>query len=145
MKPAKHSRAFPSVFDDNMFQGFFSPVLRSDFFNKASKMPAVDIEETEGEYTLLAELPGFSKDDIHVSLDDGQLVIKAEHDEQSEKKQSSGNMLKERHYGSYYRSFNFGKNIKEQDIKAKYEDGVLELVLPKSANNKQEVKKISIE
>jgi len=144
MKLVKHSSAFPSIFDDNMFQGFFSPVIHSDFFNKTNRMPAVDVDETENEYTLLAELPGFNKDDIQVSFNEGQLVLKAERDEQSDKKQNGGNMLKERHYGSYYRSFNFGNNIKEQEITAKYEDGVLELVLPKSSKEKQELKNISI-
>lgn len=74
-------------------------------------------------------------------LEDGQLAINAEHDEKSEKKLNGGNVLKERHYGSYYRSFNFGKNINEQGISAKYEDGILELVIPKITQPKKDVKK----
>jgi HSP20 family protein len=149
MKMVKHTPTVPSLFepslfDDNLFQGFFSPIMRSNLLNKANNLPVVDIDETDDNYMLLAEVPGFKKEEINVSLEDGKLVIKAEHEEKSEKKQNGGNILKERHYGSYYRSFNFGNNINEQKISAKYEDGVLELVIPKMTQAKQDTKKITI-
>ncbi len=148
MNIIKHKPAFPSLLGndiDDMFQGFFRPVIHSGLSKKDNLMPAVDIDETEEGYVLMAEIPGFSKEEINVSLHEGQLVIKAEHKEESEKKQSGGSVLKERRYGSFYRSFNFGKTIKEEAITAKYENGVLEMELPKIAQaKKEEAKKITV-
>jgi len=143
-----HKSTFPSLLDDDidgMFQGFFRPMMHSGMMKKDNIMPAVDIDETEDGYMLMAEIPGFTKEEINVSLHDGQLVIKAEHKEESEKKQNGGNVLKERRYGSFYRSLNFGQNIKEEGISAKYENGVLEMEIPKTAQTKQEAKNITVD
>jgi len=142
-----HKSTFPSLLDDDidgMFQGFFRPMMHSGMMKKDNIMPAVDIDETEDGYMLMAEIPGFTKEEINVSLHDGQLVIKAEHKEESEKKQNGGNVLKERRYGSFYRSLNFGQNIKEEEISAKYENGVLEMEIPKMAKTTQEAKNITV-
>ncbi|WDE00975.1 Hsp20/alpha crystallin family protein [Thalassomonas actiniarum] len=147
MNLIKRKSAFPSVFSDDfdsLFQGFFRPVSGSDVAGKKHNMPAVDIDERENSYLLVAELPGFDKDDISVAIHDGQLSIKAEHSEENEEKQSSGNVLKERRFGSYFRSFNFGQSISEQDIMAKYDKGVLELTIPKSPMSEQKAKQIEI-
>lgn len=147
MNLIEHKSHLPSLFRDdfdNMFEGFFRPMLSPHFFERRNIVPAVDIDETEDSYMLMAELPGFTKEEISLSLDDGQLIIKAEHKEESEKQQSEGSVLKERRYGSFYRSFNFGKNIKEEDITAKYENGVLELEIPKIPKVKRDIKKITI-
>lgn len=61
MNIIKHTPTFPSLFDDNRFQGFFSPVVHSNFFNRDNKFPTVDIDETEDNYMLLAEVPSFEK------------------------------------------------------------------------------------
>ncbi|WDE03477.1 Hsp20/alpha crystallin family protein [Thalassomonas viridans] len=147
MNLIKRKSTFPSVFSDDfdsLFQGFFRPVLGSDAVKREHNMPAVDIDETENSYLLHAELPGFDKDDISVAIHDGQLSIKAEHSDESEKKQSGGSVLKERRYGSYFRSFNFGQNISEQDVSAKYDNGVLELMIPKTPVSEQKARQIEI-
>lgn len=147
MNIVKHKSVFPSVFDDDidsLFQGFFRPVMHSDVFKKDNHMPAVDIDETENSYLLMAELPGFNKDDIEVSFNDGQLIIKAEHNEEAKNKDDGGNIIKERRFGRFFRSFNFDHNIAEQDIGAKYENGVLEMTIPKMTKTEKEIKKIEI-
>jgi len=147
MNIIKHKSAFPSVFGDdmdNLFQGFFRPVLHSGLSTKDNHLPAVDIDESETNYFLMAELPGFNKEDIKVSFHNGLLSIKAEHNEETEEKQKEGNIIKERRYGSFFRSFNFGDNIAEGDISAQYKNGVLELTIPKSPSTEEKAKKIEI-
>jgi len=147
MNIVKHKSSFPSIFSDdfdNLFQGFFRPINYPSAFGKGEHLPAVDIEEKEDCYLLMADLPGFNKDEISVSFHDGQLSIRAEHTEESEKKQKEGNVLKERRYGSFYRSFNFGSNVAEQDVSAQFENGVLELRIPKVEPAELAAKKIEI-
>ena len=93
MNIVKHKSSFPSIFSDdfdNLFQGFFRPINYPSAFGKGEHLPAVDIEEKEDCYLLMADLPGFNKDEISVSFHDGQLSIRAEHTEESEKKQKEG-------------------------------------------------------
>ncbi|MCD8382903.1 MAG: Hsp20/alpha crystallin family protein [Clostridiales bacterium] len=90
-----------------------------------------DIRDEGDKFTLSAELPGFNKEDIHLSLDGGVLTITAQHEETVEKKNGKGGYLcRERHYGSYQRSFSVS-GIREDAISASYENGVLKLTLPK--------------
>lgn len=90
-----------------------------------------DIKDEGDHFSLSAELPGFNKEDIHLSLHDGVLTISAQHEENKEEKDEKGNYLcRERHYGSYQRSFSVS-GIQEEHISAKYENGVLHLTLPK--------------
>ncbi|KDM90395.1 Hsp20/alpha crystallin family protein [Photobacterium galatheae] len=138
---------FPSLLDhdfDSLFQGFFRPVLGDDFTKQASQLPAVDIHESKDNYELTAELPGFSKEEIQVSFHQGKLTITAEHQEETEKKEEGEAVLKERRYGSYARTFQFGANVSEHDIEATYQDGVLHLILPKTVANVPEVRKIEV-
>ncbi|MDI9475321.1 MAG: Hsp20/alpha crystallin family protein [Candidatus Alkaliphilus sp. MAG34] len=97
--------------------GFGLPDFRTDIVDKGDK------------FVLEAELPGFDKKDINISVDDNRLTITAEHSESKE--ESKDNYIrKERRYGSFARSFDVS-NIKTEDIKADYENGVLTLNLPK--------------
>jgi HSP20 family protein len=90
-----------------------------------------DIKDEGDHFSLSAELPGFNKEDIHLSLHDGVLTISAQHEENKEEKDEKGNYLcRERHYGSYQRSFSVS-GIQEEHISARYESGVLHLTLPK--------------
>ena len=147
MNIRQHKSPLPSVFNDdfdNMFQGFFRPITQNEPLIKGSRMPAIDIEESDDNFILMADLPGFDKDEINLSFHDGVLEINAEHNEETEKKQTGGNVIKERHFGSFFRSINFGQNISDQDINAKYEKGVLELTIPKIPEDKKTAKKIQI-
>jgi HSP20 family protein len=103
--------------------------------------PDVDIKETDKEVVLKADLPGMKMEDIDVSADEDQLVIKGERKEEKEEKEK-GYIRVERSYGSFYRSFNIGVPVKSDQIKATYKDGVLEINLPKAEARKP--KKIAI-
>ena len=144
MNIIKHQTGVPSLFKDdfdNMFQGFFSPMKTSSLWKEKNLFPAVDVEEKEQSYLLMADLPGFNKDEIDVSFHNGCLTIEAQHQEQSESKKDDGYMLKERRFGSFFRRLNFGNNIAENDISAKYENGVLELTMPKLNQEPKEPKR----
>ena len=101
------------------------------FANEGFNMPATDISENDTEYTISAELPGIKKEDIDVSLHDGVLSIeahsKSEHEEKGDKQIRS-----ERRYGKFVRRFTLGDNADESAVQAKFEDGVLKLVVKKS-------------
>ena len=123
---------FPAFFDNgdlgNSFAGF-----------------KTDVMEKDGNYVLEAELPGFKKEDINVDLKDNILTISASHNE--EKKEEDKNtkyIRKERHTTSYSRSFRVA-NVTHEDIKAAYNNGVLEVTFPKrDALPEKETKKIEI-
>jgi len=104
--------------------------------------PDVDIKETDSEIRIKADLPGMKKEDIDISVDEDQLVIKGERREEKEEKDKDYVRV-ERNYGSFYRSFNIGVPVKSDQVKASYKEGVLELVLPKAEAKKP--KKIKIE
>ena len=103
--------------------------------------PSVDVKETDKEVIVKADLPGIKKEDIEVSVDKDQLIIKGERKMEKEEKEKDYVRV-ERSYGSFYRSFNIGVPIKEDEIKASYKNGVLEISIPKEEIKKP--KKIEI-
>ena len=104
-----------------------------------------DIRDNGDSYTLEADLPGFSKDDIKVDAENGYLTISAERYSESEQKDGKGNYVRrERSYGSFTRSFDISE-IDEEGIRAKFENGVLTLELPKHKVQAPEAKHISID
>ena len=97
-----------------------------------------DIREDEKGYQLAIDLPGYRKDELKLELKDGYLTISAEKNEEKEQKDEKGRMIRqERYAGSVQRSFFVGEQLKEEDIKAKYEDGVLKLEIPKKEEEKK--------
>ena len=91
-----------------------------------------DIRDKDGNYELDIDLPGFKKDEISLTLDNGYLVVGACKSVNEEEKDDSGKLLrKERYSGAMQRSFYVGEGIDENDVKAKFEDGVLSLTFPK--------------
>lgn len=112
---------------DDLFRGFFRPV-RMDRELPQFKM---DVKENEKAYTVHADLPGMKKEDIHVSIEGNTVAISAETRSESEQKESEKVLKRERSYGKVYRSFSLGADIDEASATARYNDGVLELVLPK--------------
>ena len=123
---------FPAFFDngdlENSFAGF-----------------KTDVMEKDGNYVLEAELPGFNKEDINVDLKDNILTISASHkEEKNEEDKETKYIRKERHSTSYSRSFRVA-NVTHEDIKAAYNNGVLEVTFPKrDALPEKETKKIEI-
>ena len=91
----------------------------------------MDVREDDKAYTVHAELPGVKKEDINVSIDGNQVSIGAEVKSQEEEKQGEKVLRTERHYGKVYRAFSLDQEVDQEGAKAKYENGVLELTLPK--------------
>ena len=95
----------------------------------------MDVTETDKTYEIKADIPGVNKEDIKVMIDGNQLSISAEIKKETEEK-SEGNLLSsERYYGQQYRSLSLGHDIDDKKAKAKYNNGVLELTLPKKAGS----------
>jgi HSP20 family protein len=123
---------------DNFFEDVFTPSLTRE--RAAKWAPAVDIEETENEYVFFAELPGLTKGDINVSLENGVLTISGERKfekdvkEKDVKKENYHRI--ERTYGSFSRSFSLPDNVKSDQVLASFEDGILEIHLPKAEEAK---------
>jgi HSP20 family protein len=112
---------------DNLFRGFFRPV------QAAKDMPQIrmDVKEDEKNYAVHADIPGVSKDDIHVSIDGNTVSISAEVKKNAEQKDGEKVLHRERYFGRVSRSFALENEIDEAAASARYQDGVLELVLPK--------------
>ncbi len=140
---------FNKTFQDDFFDDFFSMPERPHHFmpNVVSTMKT-DIQEFDDRYKMDLELPGYGKDDVKVSLKEGYLTIAAEKSESKDEKDSDGKYLRrERSYGSMQRSFYVGDDVTENDIKAKFKDGILSVEVPKNKElpKTEEVKYISIE
>ena len=126
----------------NLFDDFFD----DDFFTKKEKnLMKTDIRENDNEYIIDIDLPGFSKENINLSLDNGYLNIKA-NCENNNDDTNDKYIRKERFYGECSRSFYVGDDIKEEDINAEFKNGILKINIPKKEINKQlnEPKKIEI-
>ncbi len=112
------------IFDD-IFDNFFKPVT---FSNKTLSMRA-DIKESEKEYELALDLPGFDKKDINLTLNNGYLTVSAKTEQKEE--DDKANYIRRERVCSYQRSFYVGDAVTEEDIKAKYNNGTLSLTVPK--------------
>ena len=128
-------------FDRDFFRGFWRPE-HALYGKNASRMMKTDVRETENGYEMDMDLPGFKKDDIHLELDNGTLTISAEKNLEKKEENDQGRLLRqERYSGAMSRSFYVGEQITEEDIKARFEDGVLRLTLPKKHARKVPEKK----
>ena len=126
------STFFNDFFDDDRF-------WKSDLTSSwANRVPSANILESEKEYTIELAIPGISKKDIKIDIDSGELCIKSEKEDEKEEK-GENYTRKEFSYNSFSRSFLLPDTVNTDKIKAKYEDGVLKIALPK----KPEVKKIT--
>lgn len=140
----------PLLKNDPFFNHFFASMEKESASNETKKRekifsPHVDIHEQSDRYELHAELPGIKKEDIHVSLNDGVLTLKAE--AQQEKKESTDGRIirQERRYGTFMRSFNLGDDVHQEDISANFENGVLSLIAPKREEKTPLERKIEIQ
>ena len=148
----------PSIFGMNdLFDDFgdvfeFSPAFRKQV--AAARNISSDIKELADGYQIEMELPGFSKEEVKAQLKDGYLTITAEHNaenkeennEEGQKKEAVKYIRRERYYGKCQRSFFVGMNVTEEDINAKFENGILTMYVPKEVKKPQvEEKFITIE
>ena len=142
----------PSIFGENLFNddwmNFGFPEVDKALYGKhAGNVMKTDVKETETGYEVDIDLPGFKKDEINAKLEDGYLTISAAKGLDKDEKDKKGKYIRrERYAGSMSRSFYVGDGVTEEDIKAKYEDGILRLVVPKKDAKAVENKKyIAIE
>lgn len=132
-----------SLFDElfrDFAPGYFIKPLHGD------AMPAqikVDLRETDGAYTVNAEIPGVSKDEIHVGIDGNVVTLRAEIKQQDSKTEGEKVLRSERYYGAVTRSFQLPVDIDPAQARAKYDSGVLTLTLPKKAA--QSSKRLAVE
>ena len=134
----------PSIFSENMFDDFFNDPFDREFFGAhnplygkhAKNMMKTDIHEKDNGYELAIELPGFKKDEINVDVSDGYLTIKAAKGLDKDENDKKGRLIRRESYaGACSRSFFIG-DVKPEDVKAKYESGVLTLEVPKAEAKK---------
>lgn len=115
---------------DNLVRRFFRSIPVRD---ETAMTISVDVNESEKAYTVKAEIPGVTKDDISVAIDGNQVSISAEVKKEKEEKEGEKVLHSERYYGSVYRSFTLPMDVDQSKSEAKYANGVLELTLPKKA------------
>lgn len=134
----------PSIFSESLLDSFIDEFANprgksARIMTPGSGVMRTDIKENDKEFELEIELPGFKTEDIKVSLKDGYLTVNARSESESSDKDEKGNYLRrERYYGSCSRSFYVGENLDENDISAKFNAGILRIVVPK----KQEVPEV---
>ena len=110
---------------------FRAPRFRSFFERDVEPEIKMDITEDDNAYHVRADLPGIKKEDIRVEIDGNEVAIRAEVKKEREEKRGEAVVCSERYYGEQFRSFTLRHEIDQAKSTAKYEDGVLELVLPK--------------
>ena len=142
----------PSIFGENLFNDdwmdFGFPEVDKALYGKhANNVMKTDVKETDTGYEVDIDLPGFKKDEINAQIDNGYLTISAAKGLDKDEKDKKGKYIrKERYAGAMSRSFYVGEGVTQEDIKAKYEDGILRLSVPKKEAKAVENKKyIAIE
>ena len=115
---------------DNLVRRFVRSIPVRD---ETAMTISVDVNESDKAYTVKAEIPGVSKDDISVAIEGKQVSISAEVKKEKEEKEGEKVLHSERYYGSVYRNFTLPMDVDQSKSEAKYANGVLELTLPKKA------------
>lgn len=146
----------PSIFGENLFDNdWMSFPFEREFFGRRNpaysklekNMMKTDVRETDNGYELDIDLPGYTKEDIGAQLENGYLTITAKKDSTNEKKDDQGRYIRqERYTGSMSRSFYVGDAVTQEEVKAKFENGILKLSVPKKDKEAiQQNKYIAIE
>ena len=146
------SKYLPTVFGENLMdvfddfdRNFFRDARNVDhvlYGKHAQNVMKTDVKETEDGYEVDVDLPGFKKDEIHLELNQGYLVISAEKSLEKTNENKKGKMLRqERYAGVMQRSFFVGDSVTETDVRASYENGVLHISVPKKEALKAPEKK----
>ena len=125
--------AIDSLFDD---------LFHDPFQHVSTEQMRTDSVEKDGNYLLNMELPGYKKEDIQMELKDGYLIINASKNVSNEEKDEDGHVIRrERYSGSCTRNFYVGDSIKEEDIKASFDNGELKISIPKDTIKQVEEKR----
>ena len=126
----------PSIWDNFFNNDLFN--WESNFANTGNSMPAVNIKETGDSFLVEMAAPGMEKKDFKIELDGSALTISSEKQNESEEKEGENYSRKEFNYQSFYRTFHLPKEVVNSDkIKAKYDNGLLRLEIPKREEAKQ--------
>lgn len=127
----------PSIFGENLLDDFFGDFARpaanaARFSTPVNNVMRTDIKETKTGYDIDIDLPGYKKEDVKAELKEGYLTISAQTKQENDSKDNEGRYIRrERYYGTCSRSFYVGEEVTEEDIKARFEDGILKLSVPK--------------
>ena len=129
----------PSIFGENLFDDWFDfpefrdldKTERKLYGRHADRLMKTDVHEHEDHYELDIDLPGFTKDEITIELNNGNLVVSAAKGLDEDKANKGKLIRQERYAGAMQRSFYVGDHVKTEDVKAKFEHGVLKLSVPK--------------
>lgn len=127
--------------NDGLFNDFFGDSM---FRTNNKHLMKTDIKEDENKYDLDIEMPGMTKDNIKISLENSYLTIEGEIENKEENEEKKHYIYHERYYGSMSRSYYVGDAVKEEDIKAKFENGILHIEIPKVEKKLDEKKYIQI-
>ena len=130
----------PSIFGENLFDDMFNdafgmmPGIDHALYGKHAKnMMKTDVRETEDSYLVDIDLPGFKKDEVKVELKDGYLTVSAAKGLDKDEQDKKGRYIRqERYAGAMSRSFYVGDGVTTDDMKAKFEDGILQITVPKT-------------
>ncbi|MEA4922323.1 MAG: Hsp20/alpha crystallin family protein [Eubacteriaceae bacterium] len=124
----------PKVWNDNFFDDWMGgfPAVTNYFGKQDTEMMKTDVKETDNGYDVEIDLPGFKKDDVNAELSDGYLTVTANRTSENDEKDKDGKYIRrERYQGSCSRSYYVGDGVTEDDIKAKFENGILKMEIPK--------------
>jgi len=143
----------PSIYRENLWDEFFDDFFHDPFYRTGASrgqtdLMRTDVKESDSDYELTMNLPGIKKEDVKAELKDGYLTIQASTNTNNDQKDSNGKYVRrERYAGSFSRSFYVGEDVKQEDIKAKFENGTLILTVPKKVQQPvvEENKYIAIE
>ena len=141
----------PSIFGENLFDDFFDGFARPYKVTTGYSQPAsvmkTDVKDAGDHYELEMEMPGVEKENIKAELKDGYLTVTAQQNTNKDEKDKEGNYIrKERYSGSCQRSFYVGEGVKQEDLKAAFNNGILTVAVPKEVQKPVEEKQyITIE
>lgn len=125
----------------DLFSDMFDEMFRGPVTNGGQLMKT-DIHEKDGKYILEMEIPGYKKEDVKISLYNGELTVSAAHTVTDEEKNASGKLLRqERYTGSCSRTFYVSEGIQDTDIRASFNNGILTIELPTEKKKEEESKK----
>ena len=143
---------YPSILSENLFDDWMDlnfptfreldSIDRKLYGKNAARMMKTDVREHDDQYEVDIDLPGFKKEEITLGLENGYLTVSAAKVLDKDEKTEKGKLIRqERYAGAMQRSFWVGEDLTEEDIKAKFEDGVLKLLVPKKEAKKVPEKK----
>lgn len=155
MKPMRRERGGESLAPKSFFTDFFSDVDRffeNDLFRMPAQigrqfmrnMPATNIRESEKEYTIELAAPGMTKEDFNIDVDEGMLIISSQKEEDTTKEEENFTR-REYNYNSFSRSFRLPEAVNAEEIKARYEEGVLKISVPKREESNTSRKRVNID